>query len=97
MLAKLFSTLLHTLFWAIPAWILHPLAGAVVLALGAAAFFLDTTRFTWLSPSGSLGQRLRQVWQLLGTLAYWAVGTAAMSGTAYLIRLGWQAWRGAGT
>jgi hypothetical protein len=94
MLPKLFSTLLHTLFWAIPAWILHPLAGAAVLALGVGAFFLDSTRFTWLPGQGSFGDRLRQVWRLLGSLAYWAVGTAAMSGIAYLIRLGWDTWHG---
>lgn len=96
MLPKLISTLLHTLFWAIPAWILHPWAGAAVLALGVAAFFFDTTRFTWLPSQGSFRQRLRQVWGLLGTLFYWAIGTAALSGVAYLIRLGWDAWRAGG-
>jgi hypothetical protein len=95
MLAKLFSTLLHTLFWAIPAWILHPWAGAAVLALGVAAFYFDTTRFTWLSDRGSIWDRMRQVWRLLGTLFYWTVGTAALSGVAYLLRLGWETWRAA--
>jgi hypothetical protein len=93
MLPKIVSTLLHTLFWAIPAWILNPWAGAAVLALGVAAYFLDSTRFTWLPAQGSLWERLRQVGRLLGTLVYWAVGTAALSGVAYLIRLGWDAWR----
>lgn len=94
MLPKLFSTLLHTLFWAIPAWILHPWAGATVLALGGVAFFFDTTRFTWLSGQGqgSLRARLGQVWHLLGTLFYWAIGTAALSGLAYLIRWGLDTW-----
>jgi hypothetical protein len=96
MIPKLLSTLLHTLFWAIPAWILHPWAGAAVLVLGAVAFAFDTTRFTWLSGAGSLSARVRQVWDLLGTLAYWAIGTAALSGVAYLIRWGWDAWRGGG-
>lgn len=96
MLPKLLSTLLHTLFWAIPAWILHPWAGAGVLALGVVAFFLDTTRFTWLPGQVSFWDRLGQVWRLLGTLFYWAIGTAAMSGAAYLIRLGWEAWQGGG-
>ncbi len=97
MLPKLISTLLHTLFWAIPAWILHPWAGATVLALGGIAFFLDTTRFTWLPDKGSFSARMRQVWRLLGSLFYWAVGTAALSGIAYLVRLGWEAWRGGST
>jgi hypothetical protein len=92
MLPKLFATLLHTLFWAIPAYILHPWAGMAVLALGVVAFFLDTTQFTWLPHQGSLWDQMRQVWRLLGTLGYWAIGTAAFSGVAYLIRLGWEAW-----
>ncbi len=96
MLPKLVSTLLHTLFWAIPAWILHPWAGVAVLALGVAAFFFDTTRFTWLTSQGSFRDRARQVWRLLGTLFYWAIGTAVLSGVAYLIRLGWNAWRASG-
>jgi predicted membrane channel-forming protein YqfA (hemolysin III family) len=92
MLPKLFSTLLHTLFWAIPAWILHPWAGATVLVLGAVAYFLDSTRFTWLPDQGSFWDRVHQIWHLLGTLAYWAIGTAALSAIAYLIRLGWDFW-----
>jgi hypothetical protein len=40
---------------------------------------------------------MRQVWRLLGSLFYWAVGTAALSGIAYLVRLGWEAWRGGST
>lgn len=95
MLPKLLATLLHTLFWAIPAWIIHPAAGAVVLALGVVTFFIDPTRFTWLHREGSFWERIDEVWRLLGTLFYWALGTAAVSAVAYLIRLGWEAWRGA--
>jgi hypothetical protein len=94
MLPKVLATLLHTLFWAIPAWIIHPAAGAVVLALGVIAFFIDPTRFTWLHREGSFWERIGEVWRLLGTLFYWALGTAAVSALAYLIRLGWEAWRG---
>ncbi len=97
MLPKVLSTLLHTLFWAIPAWILHPWAGAAVLALGGIAFFIDPTRFTWLRrprSAGSLWERIGEIWRLLGTLVYWALGTAVVSALAYLIRLGWEAWRG---
>lgn len=96
MFPKLLATLLHTLFWAIPAWILHPWAGAAVLALGGTAFFFDTTRFTWLARQGTLRDRLREVWRLLGTLLYWAIGTATLSGIAYLVRLAWDTWRGGG-
>jgi len=94
MLPKLFSTLLHTLFWAIPAWIISPWAGAAVLGLGMVAFLFDSSRFTWLSRrrQGSIRGRLREIWELLGTVFYWAIGTAALSGIAWLIRWGLDAW-----
>jgi hypothetical protein len=94
MLPKVLATLLHTLFWAIPAWIIHPAAGAVVLALGVVTFFIDPTRFTWLRRHRSFWHQIGEVWRLLGTLFYWALGTAIVSTLAYLIRLGWEAWRG---
>ncbi|HSQ07308.1 MAG TPA: hypothetical protein VLM84_06400 [Chromatiaceae bacterium] len=68
MLPKVLATLLHTLFWAIPAWIIHPAAGAVVLALGVITFVIDPTRFTWLHRRGSFWDRIGEVWRLLGTL-----------------------------
>jgi hypothetical protein len=95
MFPKILATLLHTLFWAIPAWILHPAAGVIVLALGLVTFFVDPTRFTWLPRQGSFWDQVGEAWRLLGILLYWALGTAAVSALAYLIRLGWEAWKGA--
>ena len=93
MLPKVFVTLLHTLFWAIPAYILHPWAGAGTLMLGTLWFFMNPASVRWLPHRGTLPDRMRQILRLAATLAYWAVGTAAMSGVAFLIRTGWHAWR----
>jgi hypothetical protein len=72
-----------------------PATGAVVLALGVVTFFIDPTRFTWPRRQESFWDRVGEAWRLLGTLFYWALGTATVSSLAYLIRLGWEAWRGA--
>jgi hypothetical protein len=94
MLPKLFSTTLHTLFWAIPAYIVHPWAGLAFLVLGLGWLFLNPAQVTWLPQEGTVMGRLRQTGHLLETLFYWALGTAAMSALAWLIRLGLDRWTG---
>jgi hypothetical protein len=93
MFAKLFSTLLQTLFWAIPAYVLNPWAGLAIAVLGLVWFFLNPGRVTWLPQQGGVRSRIRQTGRLLEILLYWAVGTAAMSGLAWLIRFAWDHWQ----
>lgn len=92
MLPKLLATLLHTLFWAIPAYIIHPWAGIAFLVLGVIWFFVNPARVTWLPRRGGIFGRARQVRRLLITLFYWAVGTAAISLLAWLVRSAWTLW-----
>ena len=92
MLPKLLVTALHTLFWAIPAYILHPWAGYAFLVLGGAWFFINPARITWLPRDGGLIGRARQVRSLVGIVFYWAIGTAAVSALAWLARAAWERW-----